>query len=540
MLAAANTTALLVALLPELLLMSGACAVLLLAQSVRAAVVRSVPWVALATVAAAVLLLEIVLPMIMRAAQLDEASIGVGLQLDSLARFVRLSALILGVLIVLAVWSAPTTSEQGEFFCMLLLSIAGMLLVGMADNLVVLFLGLELVSIPTYVIVSMSRWNRVALEAGTKYFYLGALSAAIMAYGFSLLYGAAGTAALEPAATDRLIEALHKPGTLAYGITVMGLLLGIGGLLFKVAAVPFHFYIADVYQGAAGPVAGMLGFVPKLAGFVAIVKILSLTGWQIYSGGLFWFLWLVAIASMTVGNLLALRQTNIKRMLAYSGIAHSGYMLVGLMAGHSGGEGVVGDGVAAILYYVVIYGLANLAAFTVLALLRMKGQACETLRDVAGLLRRHPSLALLLALTMFTLMGMPPTPGFWGKLGLFGSALSAGTTAGAYQPWLVGLVIVAVVNSAIAAAYYLRVIAALLLYESDEPADVAPREAERMGATICGFLILFFSFYPSALLGAGRSATSDLRDLLVSKPQTVQPVARTPVGSPPSVPAGLN
>lgn len=526
LLAATNPLTLTVSLLPELTLLLTACAVLLLAQSPRRMLSQAVPWVTLAAISFAIILLELIVPQIVKSAALDEAAIGVGLRLDSLARFVRLSALILGVLIALTAWTVPQVAERGEFFCMLLLSVCGLLLTGMADNFVVLFLALELVSIPTYVMVALSRSNRVALEAGTKYFYLGALSAAIMAYGFSLLYGVAGTATFEPAAVDRMIEALSKPTELPYGLATLGLVLAIGGLLFKIAAVPFHLYIADVYQGAASPVAGMLGFVPKIAGFAAIVKLIALTGWRIDSGGLFWLIWLVAAVSMTVGNVLALRQTNIKRMLGYSGIAHSGYMLVGLLAGPRGGDGVLGDGVAAVLYYVVIYGIANLASFAVLAVLRVKGQACETLRDVAGLLRRQPSLALLLALAMFTLMGLPPTPGFWGKLSLFGSALAAGTTIGeAYQPWLVALVVIAVVNSAIAAAYYLRVIAAVLLYENDEPAEAAPREAERMGATIAGFLILFFSFYPAALLGAGRTATIDLRMAATGTAPTAQLVA---------------
>ena len=218
---------------------------------------------------------------------------------------------------------------------------------------------------------------------------------------------------------------------------------------------------------------------PKFAGFLAICKIMLVTGhWEIENGAVFWLLWIIAAVSMTVGNTLALMQSNIKRMLAYSGIAHSGYMLVGVLIGPDAGTGVMGDGTAAVLYYVVIYGIANLAAFAILGLLRSGGQPCETLRDIAGLLHRHVGLALLMALAMLTLMGLPPTAGFWGKLSLFGGAL-AGVATGVmpvgYDRWLIVLVIIGVLNSAVAAAYYLRVIAAVLLYENDRPAEATPQ-----------------------------------------------------------------
>jgi NADH-quinone oxidoreductase subunit N len=282
--------------------------------------------------------------------------------------------------------------------------------------------------------------------------------------------------------------------------------------MFKIAAVPLHWYIADVYQGAASSVAGLLGFVPKLAGIVAILKVVSLTGWQTAIGGLFWMLWIVAALSMTVGNVLALRQTSIKRMLAFSGVAHAGYMLVGVMAG-PGGEGVIGDGTAAVLYYVVVYGIANLGAFAILGLLEVRGKPAETLQDVAGLLRRSPGLALLMALAMLALMGLPPTTGFWGKVSLFGSGLALSNEApDATRAWIIALVIIAGLNTAIGAAYYLRVTAAVLLYENDRPPEVAPRESQYMGAMMCGFLTLVFTVFPSILLNAGLSATGRLRN----------------------------
>ncbi|MFQ5806001.1 MAG: NADH-quinone oxidoreductase subunit N [Phycisphaerae bacterium] len=517
MLAAASAISF-TALLPEFVLVTAGCAVLLVAQAGRESVRRTAPWVTLVGIVLAVLLVRYGQAWWMPSAEVASG----GLAFDNLAGFVRIGALIVGVLIALVSWVQPADAERGEFFSMMLFSFVGLMLVGPAIDLVVLFLALELVSIPTYIMVTLSRRSPRALEGGTKYFYLGALAAAITAFGFSYLYGVIGSATLDAVAVDRIAAALKDPGTPQHGLATIGLLLSVVGLLFKIAAVPLHFYVADVYQGAASPVAGLLGFVPKLAGLIAIFKIVSLTGWATTEGALFWTLWLVAALSMTVGNVLALRQTNIKRLLAYSGVAHSGYMLVGVLAGPVTGErieSIMSDGSAAVLYYVVIYGIANLGAFALLGLLRVRGQPCETLRDVAGLLRYYPSVALLMALAMFTLMGLPPTPGFWGKLSLFGSALAAAEHApAAHRSWIIALVIIAVLNSALAAAYYLRVIAAVLLYESDQPAEPSPREAPMMGAMLCGFLLLVFAFYPSALMRMGRAAT----DRLLTPPKVVR------------------
>lgn len=526
------------ALLPELVLLVAGCVVLVLGQARRESWRLATPW---ATLAGLVIALGLVLigPGWVEPG-LGSRRVGSGLDCGSLAAFVRLSALQLGILLTLANWSQAGERERGEFLSMMLFSLVGLMLVGAAANLVILFLGLELVSIPTYVMVVLGRRNPRSLEAGTKYFYLGALSAAVMAYGFSFLYGVAGTAALfnsydadgrllSHGALESVARALQAPGTLEYGLAAIGIVLSVGGLLFKIAAVPLHFYVADVYQGAASPVAGFLGFVPKLAGLVAIFRIVLLTGqWKYGDTPVFWLLWIVAAASMCVGNVLALRQTNIKRLLGYSGIAHAGYMLVGVLAGPQAGKAVategvsvLGDGTAAVLYYVVIYGIANLAAFAILGLLRVRDRPCETLRDVAGLLRREPGLALVMVLAMFTLMGLPPTPGFWGKVGLFGSALTGARLAEAehHSAWLIALVIIAVLNTALAAAYYLRVIAAILVHETEHPARAATGEAQHIGALLCGFLILIFMFYPSDLLARGRQATTELDQQLDSVPR---------------------
>ncbi|GMU82115.1 MAG: NADH-quinone oxidoreductase subunit N [Planctomycetota bacterium] len=506
----------LIDLSPEIILALAGCAVLIAAQSTREATQRLVPWISLVAIVIGILLIRAggSIGLDLR----PNAQIKCGLRFDEFADFVRMASLTMGVLIVLVVWSQPAEAERGEFFAALLFTLVGVMLVGAAADLAMLFLALELVSIPSYMLVALSRRGQRALESGTKYFYLGALAAAITGYGFSLLYGVAGSAAIDDAAISMVAGTLKSPGSaLAYTLAVLGVTISIAGLLFKLSAVPMHFYVADVYQGASSSVAGMLGFVPKIAGIVAICRILQLTGWQTTiasaeaSAAVFWTLWVVAALSTTVGNILALRQTNVKRMLAYSGVAHSGYMLIGLIAA-PGGTSVMSDGPAAALYYVFVYGIANLGAFALLALLEVRGQACETVRDLAGLLRRAPGLALLMALAMLTLMGMPPTPGFWGKLSLFGSALSTANSGGIiYHDWIIALVIIGVVNSAIGAAYYLRVIAAVLLYENDEPATPAPREAQHMGVVLCGFLTLIFAFAPDLVLRQGHVASGALK-----------------------------
>lgn len=493
------------ALLPEIILMTFGCVVLLAAQASKSGVRRSVPWLTCGSIVVAIFATWFW-------PQLAASSSGSGLNCSYLATFVRTAGLVLGVVLTLVAWTQPRREERGEFFSMMLFSLAGLLLLAAADDLLMLFLALELVSIPTYVMVTLGRSNERAVEAGTKYFYLGAMAAAITAYGFSFLYGLAGSAWL-PNVIHATQDALQAPHTFEFALASIGLVLSISGLLFKLAAVPLHFYIADVYQGAACSVAGFLGFVPKLAGVVALLRVVSMT--NLWTGGddaVYWLLWVIAVASMTIGNVLALMQNNVKRILAYSGIAHAGYMLVGIIAGPEAGSGFLGDGTAAVLYYIVIYGLANLAGFAVLGLLQTRGEACETLRDIAGLVRRHPGFALLMALAMFTLMGLPPTPGFWGKMGLFGSALVASQTLGSvHETSLIALVVIALLNSAVAAAYYLRVAAAVLLFDNDRPAEVMPREAQQMGTLLCGFLLLAFAFYPNALLRAGRDATTELR-----------------------------
>jgi NADH-quinone oxidoreductase subunit N len=306
------------------------------------------------------------------------------------------------------------------------------------------------------------------------------------------------------------------------GYALAGLLLTLGALLFKLAAVPFHGYVADVYEGASAPLAAALAFLPKLAGAVGIIQILSLISWQL-PAALFWVMWIVAAATMTVGNVLALMQTNVKRLLAYSSVAHSGYMLIGLLAGPGSAAGPLSDGLAALLFYVGVYAVMNLGAFAFVACLASAGAEGAEREHIAGSASRHPLAALGLTLCMFSLIGLPPTAGFMGKLYLLSSAFSA--SEGPFGGALLLLAVIGAVNSAIGAAYYLRVVAWCWC----EPA--APAAAERSGAglraivAVCAAAMLVLFVWPQGLRQAAGRATAALRR------EALQPLAGGAAGS---------
>ncbi|MEE9294149.1 MAG: NADH-quinone oxidoreductase subunit N [Phycisphaerae bacterium] len=456
-----------------------------------------------------------------------------GLLLTDLAHYVRWATLAVGALLLLVNWRVPADREQGEFFGMMLCSMAGVMLTAAANDLVVLFFALELVSIPTYILVALSRTDQRASEGAVKYFFLGALAAALMVYGFSFLYGVGGTTVLSSTSGHSLQSHFAQRGAMS-SFAIIGVLLAFAGLSFKVVAVPFHAYVADVYEGAASAVTGLLGFLPKLAGFVAMVKLISMCGWQLPEA-LVWMLWVVAALTMTVGNVLALLQTNVKRILAYSSIAHSGYMLIGLLVGPTWGAGPMQNGVAALLFYVVVYGVMNLGAFAVLASLSInqsrdrKGavipespdssRPVETLDDLAGISRRAPLAALAMAVCVFSLMGFPPTAGFIGKVYLFSGAFATGESS------LVVLAVIAVVNSAIGAAYYLRVAAAC--YLRDPTAEVAREGGIMMRAalSICSVAMIVLFVRPNEVMHQAQMAAYSVHEVDASSLARAQPAA---------------
>ncbi|MEM1328954.1 MAG: NADH-quinone oxidoreductase subunit N [Planctomycetota bacterium] len=395
----------------------------------------------------------------------------------------------------------PLRTTRAEFYAFILFSLTGLMLTTTADSLIWLFLALELTSLPTYVMVTISTRNTRSQEAGIKYFFLGALGAAIFLYGFALLYGGTGTTKLAE------LHEVFASGEGVNSISIAGLVLSIIGVSFKIAAVPMHFYTADVYQGASSSVSAFLAFVPKTAGFITLMLLLGAVGWD---GGLpepvRVLLWTVAVLTMTIGNVLALLQGSVKRILAYSSIAHSGYMLVGLIAGPGDGS-FTENGLAAVLLYLLAYGITNAGTFAVLASLERRAregghEEIDSVEDLFGLCKTHPGLGWTMVLCAGSLLGLPPLLGFFAKLPLFTSAISAGE---------ITLVVILGLNSAIAAFYYLRLMGAALLKDPDalaEPVSHVPFPTRSLAGVLAAGGVVSLSVFVGSLMDAtGDAAT---------------------------------
>lgn len=406
-----------------------------------------------------------------------------------LSFFIEGVALVTGVILVLMSWNQVEDRQAGEYHACLLLITAGVELVGKANDLVFLFLALELVSIPTYVVLYLPRYDKLSQEAATKYFLLSIFASGLFLFGASYLYGLSGSTNLE--VLRATLPMLHDGGSdLMLGVA---LVMVLAGLCFRVTAVPFHFYAPDVYQGAPAVCAALLAVVPKAAGFTGIYLIFSAaladpTEWHPdVAQAMTALCWLLALVSMTIGNLLALLQNDLKRQLAYSSVAHAGYMLVGIGAGLA--EPTSG-GLEAVFFYLIIYAAMTLGTFAVIAYLGRGPRPVVTVDDLSGLWQSHPLLALLMTAFLFSLTGLPPTAGFWGKLYIFLSAWSTGTTL--YRILAVAMA----VNAALGAWYYLRIVAAMYLRQPGRERE-QPRELPMaFGLGICAFLVLLLFVLP--------------------------------------------
>ncbi|MHC4977084.1 MAG: NADH-quinone oxidoreductase subunit N, partial [Planctomycetota bacterium] len=300
-------------------------------------------------------------------------------------------------------------AARGEFYAFFLFSVTGVMLCASADDMIWLFLALELTSLPTYVMVATSSKRMRAQEAGVKYFFLGAFGAAMFLYGFALLYGATGTTELAG-----ITQSIRDNGGDLGALGNVGMILVIVGISFKIAAVPMHAYVADVYQGAASPVSAYLAFAPKAAGFLALMTLIGSVGWDngTTSETIRMALWVMAALTMVVGNVLALLQTSVKRILAYSSIAHSGYMLVGLVVGPGIAGETATNGLAATLFYLAVYGVTNVGTFAVISCLQKDAGSGETIEaesidDLKGLCASHPILGWSFVICVLSLLGFP-------------------------------------------------------------------------------------------------------------------------------------
>jgi len=397
---------------------------------------------------------------------------------DPLALYTAMVAIAGTILAVLVAANQPAEDLAGEFVAMILFAAAGLVMVGMANNLLVMFLALELVSIPGFILVGLSRRHALAEEAAAKYFFLGVLATALTALGFVLLYGASGGMGLG-AGGEPTLQAAVGTANLKHWLAMVGLIIAFAGLTFKITAIPFYFYAPDVYQGSAANVSAIIAFLPKMAGFIALLRIFAWVGfdgaiWQTF----FPILWVVAAGTTTAGNVLALLQSDVKRILAYSSVAHSGYMLIGVAA-VTGASAGLQNGLAAVLFYIFIYGLMTLGAFGVigyLSNLRARSSARDELSDLgdlAGLWRVQPLMALILAVCVLSLLGIPPLAGFWAKVYIFTSALAG-------SRWLIVLAVVGLLNAAVAAGYYLRIIAAAYFSEPTKASALLPETPDRV------------------------------------------------------------
>jgi NADH-quinone oxidoreductase subunit N len=381
---------------------------------------------------------------------------------------------------------------KGELFTLSLFALLGIMLMISANNLLVIYLGLELQALSLYTLVALRRDDARSSEAAMKYFVLGALASGFLLYGMSMLYGASGTLDINELA-DRIVTG-HVASRVAL---VFGTVFIVAGLAFKLGAVPFHMWVPDVYQGAPTPVTMMIGSAPKLAAFAIGFRMLVegllpiAVDWQR-------MLIVLAVASLVLGNLTAIAQSNLKRMLAYSTIAQMGFVLLAMLSGVVGGNALATVGsYSAAMFYVIIYAVTTLGTFGIILLLSRSGFEAEEIADLRGLNRRSPWYAFVMLVLMFSLAGIPPTVGFYAKLVVLQALLGDGLQGG-----MVWLAVIAVMTSLVGAFYYLRVVKVMYF---DEPATgpLAPISATadmRVALSINGALVLILGILPQYLL----------------------------------------
>jgi NADH-quinone oxidoreductase subunit N len=447
---------------------------------------------------------------------------------DHLAALMRVMALGSGIVLVLFSWNEVPDRQAADHQACLLLVVAGMSLAGAANDLVTLFLSLELVSIPTYILLYLPRHDEGSQEAAMKYFLLSVFSSGLLLFGFSYLYGITGTTNI--AAILHTLNTSDLPDLPA--LAAVSLIMVLAGLGFRITAVPFHFYAPDVYQGAPTVVAALLAFAQKAVGFAAILRVLGFVlphaipargGFigEALSEQVPIILWFLAAATMFLGNLLGLLQDNIKRLLAYSSIAHAGYMLIALAAApylrEAGAAGP--DGVEAVLFYLVAYGAMTVGAFAVLSYLSTAQRPIETMDDLAGLSQSHPGIALFMTLFLFSLIGIPLTAGFTGKFLIFFGAMGVPSHAGDHATLFRVLALLGVINAAIGAWYYLRIVAVMYLRTALRPLENRRTWPGLATLWLCALLTLGLSFPPGAdwLLGAARKASGVGTDRILAR-----------------------
>lgn len=443
-----------------------------------------------------------------------------GFVATELAFYVRWLTLLAGLGITLI--GMERRKDLPEYLGSLLVAMVGAMLVAGTDDLVLLFIGLEAVSIPTYLLIFLGRRDDASAEATAKYFFLSILATVLVAYGLSFVYGLAGTMDMSgiAAAIDRafgrsvpqVADIAHaKSVTTFFGFAPVAIVLLAAGIGFKAAIVPFHFYAPDVYQGSTNQTAAYLSVIPKIAAIVAIARLMTLidpitfrVGWRV--------LLFLAILTMTYANIVALWQNHLRRLMAYSSIAHVGYMLIGMavaVGSFSAGADVYPP-IAAMLFYLTIYSIATVGLFALLEHLSTEKVRIENIEQLAGLGRARPKSAAAMGIILLSLTGIPPLVGFWGKFVLFASAIYAKPLLAVGRGWLITLAVVGAINAAIGAAYYLRIIGTMYFRMPLAVPERTRRPALLAVIAVCVVAIVAIGCYPDPLLSAAKWAVGTL------------------------------
>jgi len=405
------------------------------------------------------------------------------IKVDAFSVFFHFVVIAVTLLVILSSYEYMEVQQirAGEYYGLILFGAVGMALMSSAMELVLIFIALEISSISTYILAGFRRRSAISSEASVKYFLLGSFATAFFLYGVALMFGATGSTSI-----DRISAALADYAGTGHGplLAYLGVALMFVGVGFKVAAVPFHVWTPDVYEGAPSPIVGFMSTAPKAAVFAVLLRII----FEIHAPGGPWLIWVAAALSMTIGNVAALVQSNVKRLLAYSSIAHAGYLLIAFAS-------LPANGIPAAMFYTASYAAMNVGAFAVIGHFAGAGERFVTLEDYAGLGKRSPLLAAILTMFLLSLIGIPITGGFFAKFYVFSAALQGS------HP-LVGLVIIGVVNSAVAAYYYLRIIVVMYMREPrDEEVPVTPVSAGlgfALGLSLAA--TLFLGIYPNPVL----------------------------------------
>lgn len=410
---------------------------------------------------------------------------------DDFAHFMKWLVLIGSALaIVMAIrFNEQAGIAKFEYPVLIVFASIGMLMMVSANDLISLYIGLELQSLSLYVVASFRRDSRRSSEAGLKYFVLGALSSGMLLYGASLIYGFAGTTSFDGLAT--LFKGLGGEGP-SVGL-VVGLVFVISGLAFKVSAVPFHMWVPDVYQGAPTPVTAFFAVAPKIAAIALFVRVL-MGPFGVMIGDWQQVVIVLSVASMALGAFAAIRQTNIKRLMAYSSIGHVGYALIGLAAGTEAG-------VRGVLVYMAIYLVMNVGTFCCILAMRRTGRMVEGIDDLAGLARTHPLVAMAMAAMMFSMAGIPPLAGFFGKFYIFVAAIDAG---------LITLAVIGVLTSVVGAFYYLRIIKIMYFEEPVDAFDGKLPGEVRTILVAATLFVMFFFLRPGLIIDGAAVAAQTL------------------------------